>query len=174
MPGLYKAYEKGQTHVQIGNNENLCDYTFVTNAAHAHILAAEKLGSSTAPTEPGMEVAGETFFITNDEPWPFFDFANAVWDGFDKIYPGRRQKRKPFVIPKAFAMIFATLAEWIAWVRGEEPTFNRFRVTFACTPRWHSIEKAKRALGYKPDVSLKEGINKTIEVCVQLRYVTSH
>lgn len=46
MAGLYKVYEDGKTHYQIGDNNNLFDWTYVENVAHAHLLAADKLDHS--------------------------------------------------------------------------------------------------------------------------------
>jgi len=43
MHGIHQVYERGQTHYQIGDNNNLFDWTYVGNVAHAHILAADKL-----------------------------------------------------------------------------------------------------------------------------------
>lgn len=40
---MHLAYLRGQTHYQIGDNTNLFDWTYVTNVADAHILAADKL-----------------------------------------------------------------------------------------------------------------------------------
>ncbi|KAL0960969.1 hypothetical protein HGRIS_005966 [Hohenbuehelia grisea] len=153
MVGMFRLYEGNRTHVQIGDNSNRCDWTYVTNVAHAHVLAADKLGS-----EPSLPVAGEVFFITNDDPWFFWDFANAIWDRLDGLYPGKRQKRKPTVIPRQVGFMLAWFAEWFSWITGRPPTFTRFNMTFSCTPRWHSIEKAKKNLGYRPQVSMDEGL----------------
>jgi len=46
---------------------------------------------------------------------------------------------------------------------GKEPTFTRFKVTYSCTTRWHNIEKARRVLGYEPEVGLGEGIKRMVE-----------
>ncbi|KAH7927634.1 C-3 sterol dehydrogenase [Leucogyrophana mollusca] len=43
MVGLYQAYQRGQTHFQVGDNNNLFDYTYVGNLARAHLIAADKL-----------------------------------------------------------------------------------------------------------------------------------
>ncbi|KAJ7198841.1 C-3 sterol dehydrogenase [Mycena pura] len=45
MAGLYQVYERGQSHFQIGDNTNLCDWTYVGNVAAAHLLAADRLES---------------------------------------------------------------------------------------------------------------------------------
>lgn len=52
MTGFYQAYERGQTHFQIGDNTNLFDWTYVGNVAHAHLLAADKL--ETPPPAPPL------------------------------------------------------------------------------------------------------------------------
>ncbi|WWD21467.1 hypothetical protein CI109_105953 [Kwoniella shandongensis] len=43
--GFYEVVKNGQTKWQIGNNSNLGDFTYVGNVAHAHLLAADKLGT---------------------------------------------------------------------------------------------------------------------------------
>ncbi|KAJ7644082.1 C-3 sterol dehydrogenase [Roridomyces roridus] len=43
MAGLYQVYERGQTNFQIGDNNNLFDWTYVGNVAAAHLLAADRL-----------------------------------------------------------------------------------------------------------------------------------
>lgn len=44
ISGFYSVVKNGQTKYQIGNNTNLADFTYVANVAHAHLLAADKLG----------------------------------------------------------------------------------------------------------------------------------
>lgn len=43
MHGLMQAFNNRQTHFQIGDNTNLFDWTYVTNVAKAHLLAADRL-----------------------------------------------------------------------------------------------------------------------------------
>ena len=148
MVNLYNIYDRGRTGVQIGNNTNLTDWTYVTNVADAHILAADKLSLSNDPP-----VAGEIFFITNDEPWLFWDFMNGIWDRPDVTYPSKRVKKKPLVIPRTLGTM-AAISELIAWILGMKPTFTCYSIAFSCTARWHKIDKAKRALGYQPKVRL--------------------
>jgi len=45
MHGLAQVWQNRQTHFQIGDNTNLFDWTYVGNVVHAHLLAADKLGS---------------------------------------------------------------------------------------------------------------------------------
>lgn len=43
MSGLVSVLKNNQTKFQIGDNQNLFDWTYVENVAHAHILAADRL-----------------------------------------------------------------------------------------------------------------------------------
>jgi len=116
------------------------------------------------PDKNPLQVAGQAFFITNGEPLYFWDFPRTLWSHWDKIFPGKREPRAPLVLSKTVGMALASLAEAGGWVVGKEPNFTRFRVTFTCTQRWHNIEKARRILGYEPQVGLDEGIRRTMEV----------
>ncbi|TXT08648.1 hypothetical protein VHUM_02776 [Vanrija humicola] len=42
--GFHAVVKNNQTKFQIGDNTNLFDWTYVANVAHAHLLAADKLG----------------------------------------------------------------------------------------------------------------------------------
>ncbi|KAI0243590.1 erg26, C-3 sterol dehydrogenase, partial [Massospora cicadina] len=68
LPGFLSSLDKGRSSTAIGTNQNLFDFTYIENAAHAHLLAFEKLDNS-------PNVAGEAFFITNGTPIPFFNNA---------------------------------------------------------------------------------------------------
>lgn len=155
----FRLFQEGKTHIQLGNNQNMADWTYVINVADAHVLAADKLSAS-----PHSSVAGEIFIITNDEPWPFWDFHNGVWDRLDKYYPGHRVKRKPIIIPALFAMILGAISEFVAWLTGRPTNFTRWNCIFSCRARWHSIEKAKKMLGYRPKVNMNDGIDYLVEV----------
>lgn len=256
MVGLYQAYQRGQTHFQVGDNNNLFDYTYVGNLAQAHLLAADKLvdpsdgvsvdsASETtlvdsalhsslhkallpvsatigfrrvptckarplgpyltpppnataieaafnapydtsklthaivrnrfdqfsenaldvAPTNP-LQVAGQVFFITNGEPVYFWDFMRVIWLALDpQTEEGKkRAQRTPWVIPRAFAMVLGYLGETWAGLIGKEAGFTRYRVGYSCATRYHNIEKARRVLGYEPQVGLEEGVQRMVEV----------
>lgn len=120
------------------------------------------------PSKSPLQVAGQAFFITNGEPFYFWDFPRRVWHHLDTYFPGHRKDRGYFVLPKTIGLAAASGSEWFGWITGKEPTFTRFKVTFASANRWHNIEKARRVLGYEPQVGLEEGIKRMVEVCVIL------
>ncbi|KAG8951333.1 erg26, C-3 sterol dehydrogenase [Tulasnella sp. 419] len=104
-----------------------------------------------------LQVPGQAFIITNGEPVYFWDFARAMWKEMGHIPP------KTYAMPRSIGLILASLAEWASWLSGKEPGFTRFRVSVTSNPRWFNIEKARRVLGYEPQVGLEEGIRRTVE-----------
>jgi sterol-4alpha-carboxylate 3-dehydrogenase (decarboxylating) len=116
------------------------------------------------PDKHPMQVAGQAFFITNGEPIYFWDFMRYIWHLLDEHFPEKRTARKPFVLSKSIGLLAAQASEWVAAAMGKEPTFTKFKVTFSCATRYHNIEKARRVLGYEPDVGLEEGAKLMVDV----------
>lgn len=167
LPGILDAYSRGQTKFQIGDNQNLFDFTQNTNVAYAHYLAAVALTRS-QEILPGDDarVDGEAFFITNDEPQCFWDFTRLVWE-----YAGdTTQRDQVWVIKRTWALLLAVLLEWIFWILnlGEAP-LTRTKVRLSCMTRYFCIDKAKRRLGYKPLVGLRDGLRQAVEDCLSRR-----
>lgn len=164
-PGL-SAYYKGQTKIQIGDNENLFDFTEITNVAHAHHLAAAALLATAEREEKGLaipldmeKVDGEAFFITNDAPVYFFDFARMCWAAAgDKTTPDQVWK-----LSKDVGLLLATIMEWVFFLfRLGKPNLTRQQVRYTCMTRYYNIDKAKSRLGYRPLVKLDVGIRKGV------------
>ncbi|KAF8066699.1 3-beta hydroxysteroid dehydrogenase/isomerase family-domain-containing protein [Lyophyllum atratum] len=158
LVGAYESWKRGMTNVQLGNNKNLFDKTYVSNITLAIALAADKLHVSD-------EVAGQVFFISNNDPWPFWDFMRALWAGFDAIFPDHpKTQKRPVVIPRAFAMLLAYIMKFVGWLKGsKEQTLTPYTVTFATATMYFDSAKAKKVLGYEPEVGVREGIQKTME-----------
>ena len=114
------------------------------------------------PTSP-LQVPGQAFFITNNEPVYFWDFARMMWKEMGHV-PSRR-----LALPKTVGVALGWLSEWAFWCVGKEPAFTRFRANVSANSRYFNIEKARRVLGYEPQVGLEDGIKRTIDVsyCVQ-------
>ncbi|CCX13659.1 3-beta hydroxysteroid dehydrogenase/isomerase family-domain-containing protein [Pyronema domesticum] len=158
LPGMLQVMHNNQTKFQIGDNTNLFDFTYIGNAAYAHILAAEKLiGQDPATPKSPNTCDGEAFIITNGEPVYFWDFPRAVW--------AQRHHYPSFYIkmPREVGVALAGAAETFAWLMRKEPGFTRFRVKFSCWNRYFDIRKAKGMLGYKPIWSLQEGLVKSLK-----------
>lgn len=151
----------GKLKFQIGNGKNLFDWTYVGNVIDAHVLAAQALlrQLQTPVTDESLHVDGQGFVITNDEHIPFWDFARAVGEAAG--YPTPKEQVKS--IPKIVGLTMALIAEWITWITSfgrKQSRMNRLGIRYSCMTRTYKIDKAKRALGYKPRVSLQEGIKR--------------
>ncbi len=158
---LINLQRQGRTNVQVGDNNNLFDFTYVGNVAHAHLLAAHALLTTlemaTAPLDH-EKVDGEAFFITNDSPVYFWDFSRAVW----RHAGCEHGREKVWVLSRALGLWLGWLSELFFAVLGKPPTFNRQRIVYSCMTRYYDITKAKRRLGYMPQVSLEEGIKRGV------------
>jgi sterol-4alpha-carboxylate 3-dehydrogenase (decarboxylating) len=85
----------------IGDGKNLADFTFIDNVVYAHYLAAIKLA-------PNSKVSGQAYFITNDEPTPFWSFVGRLLNEFGSPKPQRS-------ISYAFAYFLAWFMEYLLW-----------------------------------------------------------
>lgn len=91
--------KEGKNKIQIGDNSKLFDWTYVGNNVYPQLLAARALlRSHTEPQPDDRKVDGEAFVITNDNPWPFWDFTRAV--GAAAGYPVK--KEDVWTIPAGF------------------------------------------------------------------------
>ncbi|KAF2754230.1 hypothetical protein EJ05DRAFT_153087 [Pseudovirgaria hyperparasitica] len=162
VSALVKAYRERSINFQVGDNQNLFDFTYVGNLAHAHILAATALMATheMMPTVPldTEKVDGEAFFITNDEPVYFWDYARASWRECGPVPP----PHKVWVLPKGLAYVIATILETILGLFGKQPNLTRQRVNYLAMTRYYNITKAKTRLGYRPIVPLQEGIKRGV------------
>lgn len=151
IPGLREVAKNGKHRFQLGDNNNLFDVTYVGNVAYSHVLAAQKLLSKSP------NVAGEAFFITNDEPIYFWSFARAIWAA-----EGHKEEPK-LVLSKRAALAIGYLSQWIMGLLGKEPNLTAFRVRTACATRYYDISKAKASLGYAPKWTLQQAIKLTTD-----------
>ncbi|PNS18584.1 Sterol-4-alpha-carboxylate 3-dehydrogenase, decarboxylating [Sphaceloma murrayae] len=166
LPQALVAHYKGQTNFQLGENDNLFDFTEVTNVAHAHHLAGAALLATTDREEQGQsapldneKIDGEAFFITNDQPTYFFDFYRMVWGAAGSTI----DPKKAWVLGKDTALLIAVVMEWVYFLlRWGQPNLSKTRVRYACTTRYFDCSKAKLRLGYRPIVPIDEGIKRGV------------
>lgn len=159
---IINVYREGRDRYQMGDNDNLFDFTYVENVAHAHLLAARALlatyNAATVPLDY-EKVDGEAFLITNDSPIYFWDFTRLIWNAAGSP----RGKEHVWTIPREVGLFLGWVVESACGLVGINPTFTRMRILFSTMTRYFNIEKAKRRLGYKPLVSLEEGMRRAIK-----------
>ncbi len=145
IPRLFERGRRGQLKV-IGKGGNLVDLTYIDNAAHAHLLAADNLeGSRTA--------AGKAYFISQGQPVNLWQWINRL---FQEAGIPQVRRKVPFMIAYTAGMILEKIHTGIS--SGKEPKMTRFLAEQLAKSHCFSIENARKDLGYSPVVSTEEGI----------------
>ena len=151
----------GQSRFQMGSGQNVYDFVYVGNLADAHILAAQRLLAAHGRPRPPSDrrVDGECFNITNDERVLFWEFQRkvAAAGGF----PVKEEDIK--VVPVWVGLIMGWISEWVTWAKSRgtrQPSMTMEGIRLSTIHRTLNIEKAKRVLGYRPTVTLDEGIRR--------------
>jgi len=165
-PRIMQAYYKGQTKFQLGYNDNLFDWTEVTNVAHAHHLAAAALLTTREREEQGKaipldneKVDGEAFLITNDQTCFFWDFSRMIW----RACGDTTKPSQVWILPREFGMLLAAIFEWVYWfAKWGQPNLTRQVIRYSAMTRYFNIDKAKRRLGYRPVISVEDGVNRGV------------
>lgn len=136
---------------RIGGLNKKVDCVYIDNAASAHILAADRL-------EPDSPVAGKAYFISQGEP-------RGIWDLVNGILAAAGKPPVEKTIPIWAAMSIAAVMEGVFGVLGmrREPRLTRFVVHELTTAHWFDISAAGRDFGYRPEVSIDEGLKRLAE-----------
>jgi nucleoside-diphosphate-sugar epimerase len=150
IPRLVARARSGRLR-QIGKQAKLVDTVYIDNAADAHFLAADRL-------TPTAACAGKAYFIAQGEPLPLWDLINRILDAAGLPPVSRR-------IPATVAYAAGALCEGIWTVLGKqtEPPMTRFLARELSTAHWFNLEAARRDLGYRPSVSVDEGLRRLRE-----------
>jgi len=173
VPGIYgeghcaiidqpiTSMRKGQQNIQLGNNSKLFTFTYVGNAAHAHVLASHALLAVDDKTQT-PKVDGEAFFVSDGVSKPFWDTCREILHEAGDRSP--RQKIK--VLPLLPMIIIAGVGEWLYWtftLGTKAPAMRKMDIEFLAQGQVFSIDKAKARLHYEPLVTQQEGIRRAVE-----------
>jgi nucleoside-diphosphate-sugar epimerase len=133
---------------RVGAGTNLVDTIYIDNAAHAHLLAEAALKNHPA-------ISGKAYFISQDRPI-------ALWEMIDLILAaGGKPPVKKSISPAA-AFLAGALCEGLFKLLQlkKEPPMTRFVARELATSHWFNIAAAKNDLGYRPLVSMQEGLRR--------------
>ncbi len=139
---IFKYVSNGK-FVMIGKGSVLYHLTYVTDLVDGIILCGEK-----------DEAVGEIFTLGGNEYLPLNEFVQLLAGVLGVPVP----KRKIPVWPVWLGGLLCEIACYP--IRIQPPIFRR-RVDFFIKDRAFDISKAKRMLGYRPKISLREGLEKT-------------
>ena len=134
-----------------GDGKNLVDVTYVDNAAHAHLLAADALGSEK------QRPAGKAYFISQGTPVHPERWVSSILQavGVPAVH-----KRVPVGV--AYAMGAVMEAAWSVLPLKGEPLMTRFVAAQLGTSHWYDLSAARRDLGYEPIVDDAEAFRRTV------------
>jgi len=124
--------------------------------AYFHAVYIDDLvdGMILAMTTPG--VSGRTYILGGERYSKLEDYIGAIADAAGAPRPRLR-------LPFAPLWLLALAFEGLASVTGIKPPLHRRRLKFFKHDRAFSIARARRELGYSPQVSLEEGLRSTAE-----------
>jgi 2-alkyl-3-oxoalkanoate reductase len=133
---------------RIGTRDCLVDTVYIDNAAKAHLQAADKL-------DIRSNVAGQAYFISNNEPMPLWDIINRILATAD-IPPVKKS------ISPRVAFIAGWFLETIYSIfrLSGEPRMTRFVARELSTSHWFDLSAAQRDFSYDPEVSIDEGLKR--------------
>ncbi|WP_341281852.1 NAD-dependent epimerase/dehydratase family protein [Paenibacillus sp. FSL H8-0537] len=144
FPRLLRANDK-RFIPMFGSGQPLVDITYVDNVTEAlmRCLYADPI------------VLGQKYNITNGEPV-------QLWEAMTRLFEllNKPMRTKKIAYPAAYST--ASLLELVAKLPGlaQEPLLTRYTVGILAFSQTLSIEKAQRELGYRPLVSVEEGLRR--------------
>jgi nucleoside-diphosphate-sugar epimerase len=132
--------------VIIGRGDNALPFCYVTDVVQGFLLAAYH---ENAP--------GNVYNITNDQPLTQLEMFNAIADAVGGVRPTRHL---PY-LPIYYGSIVAEKV--VARVTRTKPIVTQLGAMMFGSDNRHSVEKARRELGYEPKVDLRTGITLATE-----------
>jgi nucleoside-diphosphate-sugar epimerase len=145
LPRFIEKIDNGKMKIP-GKGDRLINNTYVGNLAEAMLLAIEK-----------PDAVGDTFNIRDERLVTREEFVNTIADYLGKPHP----RHVPEFIPR----LLVGPIERIARLRGRKdpPFLTRAQLKFMTLNLDYSIAKAKRVLGYAPQVDFRDGIRVALD-----------
>lgn len=129
---------------RIGNGENLIDVVHVQSAAAAHVQALQKL------LRGEESLNGQALFITDGRPIACWDWISRILAAADVPIP-----QKSLSFPAAYRLGALLEAAYRVTRRRGEPPLTRFVAAQLALDHYFSIDRARRLIGYDPDIDFE-------------------
>jgi nucleoside-diphosphate-sugar epimerase len=144
---------QGEKYLTVGSGNN-----------RVHLVYIDDLVRGFERVMNRPEAIGETFIIAGEKPITINDLISKVALTLDKNVPSFHVPRSVarivgFCLEKIFA---AGTSANISFFK-KEPLCTRSKVDIMTIDRSYSIEKARKLLGYQPQVDYDEGIQRTVD-----------
>ena len=118
--------------------------TYIDNAAHAHLLAAERLA-------PDAAHAGQAYFIAQADSIRLWDWINALLERLELPRVERRISERA-----AYAAGAVLESIWRMLARTDEPRMTRFLALQLARSHSYTLAPAERDFGYREQVSMAD------------------
>ncbi len=146
-----EALGSGSVPFLFGDGSARFDVVYVDNVAHAHLLAAAKLGDPASADQVG----GRAYFVGEDNAPNYFDWIRP--------YAEAKAIRMPKIrLPFRAVAVLARAMELFHRVTGRDVPFHSFHLYVLCQDFYFTNENAERDLGYRPLVTPAEAQARTL------------
>ncbi len=147
IPRLIERAQSGQLR-QVGDGTNEISMAYVENVAAAHLQACDALCDS-------ARCAGRAYFINEPEPVRLWDWVNQLLAiaGLPPVQK-RISSRAASTIGYGMELVYRTLRI------ESEPRMTRFLAAQLSQSHSYSIAAAQRDFGYRPLVTVDEGLQR--------------
>ena len=150
---FFRTFSKGLM-TKIGLNDKQVSLIHVADAVKGLFMAATS-----------EKATGQTYFITSEKYYTWEEVGNAT---------SKVMNKKPFTvkIPHFIVYIIAAIAQFFSMFSNKAATLNIEKGKDITRPAWISdYRKAYRDLGFKQEISLEEGIRRTVEWYKQMKWL---
>jgi nucleoside-diphosphate-sugar epimerase len=147
VPRLIARARSGRLR-RVGQGHNVISMSYVENAAAAHLQAADALRA-------GSPAAGKAYFINEPEPVNLWNWINELLS-----LAGLPPVRKSMPSGAAYAIGGALEAIYAVLHLSSEPPMTRFVAQQLSGSHSYQIGRAERDFGYKPLVTVEEGLRR--------------
>ncbi len=147
IPRLIARARSGRLR-RVGAGRNVISMSYVENAAAAHLQVADAL-------QVGSPVAGKAYFINEAEPVNLWNWINEILSR-----AGLPPVRKSIPAGAAYALGGACEVLYATLRLSAEPPMTRFLAQQLSGSHSYRTDRAERDFGYKPAISIEEGMRR--------------
>jgi nucleoside-diphosphate-sugar epimerase len=149
---FFQMIREGKAPI-VGDGEARRSMSYVDNTAQGLLLAAGK-----------DEAAGETYWLADERPYSMNEIIDTVEDLLENEFGmevAHDRMKLPSVASEVALAVDATLQR-AGLYHQKIHVLSEMNKTIACT-----VDKARRELGYRPGVELREGMRRSIAWCLE-------
>jgi nucleoside-diphosphate-sugar epimerase len=157
IPRLLDAIRRGKFRY-LGSRKNIVPMVHLDDVVAALLLAAEKPAAN-----------GRVYHITDGSRTTIGELVDCLSELSQLPRP---EKVLPLAVPKLACVVFETLQR--LKLRNKPGPINRVGLRFLGTSRSIDISRARRELGYEPQVSFREGMAAVVRAIAEKNHDTPH